>query len=308
MGLPQVKQYSGTNKKANLSRTIRKYALEAIWLKDTDELKHHVTSLNSEIASICGKSPSAVSLKDINRVLSEIEDKSQKLDLGKINFDSLEKIYLKYKTASPYIDIASSIYSLAMAINGHPGPIVRKLFIKSSNTVNANYVALTYLAGQISVSLYSDDINLEEISEFEPDPIDSFDPIFKLLNEEHIKDLARLLKLSIDVNLSLDDARLKIINELCYHGSNKVKYIYNKTVGNNTTTYKSILVAICSDFKIGHTTDTEIEKLEEKIIMRVLQDTINSMEFVEFLRQLYLRTEVKLEDNRELCQHNRSAS
>jgi len=272
-----------------LASTIKKYALEAIWLKNQEEFKNHISNLNSEIATLCGKNAKSLSLNDINRVLNNIESKSEKLGLGKIKFDKLEYIYLKYQSLSPYIDVSTIIYSVAMAIKGNPGPIIRKLFIKTSNKVNAKYVALTYIMGQVSSSLYSDGVVLESISTFKQDPIDQFDPIFKLLTQEHIKDLSKLLKITIDINTPIEEARIKIINEINYHASNKVKYIYNKTFSETTTTYNSVLLSICTDLKLENLQEATTNNLESKIVMRILQDSIDKLsdtEKEEFERKL----------------------
>ncbi len=261
----------------DLKSIVKKYALEAVWLKDNQQYKHHLTMLNSEIASKCGKQPTSISISDISRILGEIESRFQKMGLGNITFDKVEKIYLRYVQLSPYIDVSSLIYSVAMATKGNPGPLLRKLFIKTSNKVNAQYVLSTYVIGQLSISLYAKDLNLDEVTNIEKDPIDDFDPIFKLLNEEHVKDLSKLLKLSIDINTPIDEARLKIINELNYRGSNKIKFLYNKALGGNTNTYKSLLLLVGNDLKVEITDSSNVDEIEEKIVMRVLHDTVQKL-------------------------------
>lgn len=269
-----------------INSKIKDYSLKAVWLKDEAEFKDHLFKLNSEIASLCGKKATSVSIKDLAQLLNNLDEKISKLGAGKLRISHVEALMKMYKSASTYIDVVSYTYAVAMAMHGNPWPVIRKAGFKAGanglNKVNAKYVASTYVIGLLSKDLYGHDVDLTEeriVEEQETDTIEEFDPIFRLLNEEQIKDLAKLLKLKVDVNLPIQDARQKIVNELNYHGNNKIKYLYKSTVGDNDWKYISLLTSVCADLKIELDTENELEvkNLEEKIVMRVLQNTIEKL-------------------------------
>jgi uncharacterized protein YaaW (UPF0174 family) len=260
-----------------LNSIVKNYALNAVWIKSYAELQNHLMEMNAEIASKCNKSPKNLTLDDLQRLFASFHNLSEKLKINNLDFSKVEQLYLKYQVASPYLDVASLIYSIANAVKGNPGPILRKLFIKSTNKINAQYIATTYIVGQCSIILYKQDVNISELQEIEQCPIDAYDPLFKLLKDEHIKDLAKLLKIKVDINTPIDEARVQIINELNYTANNKVKYLFNKTWGDNKYTYRALLLSICAELKIESVEKIETEELEQKIVMKFLQDTVEKL-------------------------------
>lgn len=233
--------------------------------------------MNQEIARQCNKPAKQISISDLQRLFTNFHQLSEKIEIKDIDFSTVEQIILKYQLVSPFLDVGSFIYSIACSLKGNPGPILIKLLIKSTNKVSAQYDAMTYLASQCSIILYKENINLDELQEPEPCSIDSFDPIFKLLNQQHIKDIAKLMDLKIDINTPIEEARSIIINELNYNTNNKVKYLINKTIGENKYTYKVLLLTLSSELKIQDVDDISAEEIEKKIVMRFLQETIEKL-------------------------------
>lgn len=266
-----------TTLEVELSKIVNRYSRDALWLKSKEALKEHIKSLNNEIALTCSKSSTSISLKDIERALLQIKEKSKVLGLDGIKYDHIEKYYLKYQKLSPYIDTITYLYTIAQLIFGNPSPILRKLSIKASNKINSAYVAQTYIVGQISIYLYAENLS-DEISIVEKiDPIDEFEPIFNIINFEQLKDIIKLLKMKVDINTPTEEIRMAVINELKYQSTNKVKYFYNKALKENTMTYRTVLMSLCDELKINYNSELSTEELEEKMIMLILQETFEKI-------------------------------
>lgn len=110
--------------------------------------------------------------------------------------------------------------------------------------------------------------------------VDNFDPIFTYFSREHLSVLCALLKINADINSTDSEIKQTITNEFSYYTKNFFKHIYDK-ISQEKSQYRKVLDTVCDDLKIEVSDILTVKDIEEKIVARVLQETIDKLEVTD---------------------------
>jgi uncharacterized protein YaaW (UPF0174 family) len=261
--------------------TIVRFSAQAVWLDSVLEMKSHLSQMCDSVAAHYGKSRLDFSLNDLHSLANSISKLAKSTRISNIRVADALAFMDKAQTVKKNADAVAYIYRFAkLAIAGDAFPLASKFMI-SIAAPRLKRASITYAAGIIASELYknaSDDTAQDTPPEQVPEiQQEEFDPIFAHFSREHLAALCALLRIGADINVNDNELKEIIINEFSYYTKNFFKHIYHK-VSKEKSQYRKVLETVCADLEIPIGDELNTRDIEQKIVARVLQETIDKLE------------------------------
>lgn len=269
----------------SIQATIVRFSAQAVWLDSDLEIKSHLTKMCDSIAAYYGKSRLDFSLNDLHTLASSINKLARSTRIANIRLADALGFMNKAQTIKKNADSVAYIYRFAkLAIAGDAFPLASK-FMMYIAAPRVKRASITYAAGIIAAELYKNTSESTSITQLNPEGLpevqeDSFDPIFAHFGREHLAALCALLKIGADINATDAELKQTITNEFSYYTKNFFKHIYHK-MSQEKSQYRKVLDTVCADLDIQVSDDLTVKDVEQKIVARVLQETIDKLEGTE---------------------------
>jgi uncharacterized protein YaaW (UPF0174 family) len=260
---------------------ITKSSAQAVWLDTDIEMQSHILSMLDKMAEQFGKSRYDISIDDVHALTGRIRDISAKFGVSKLKAGKVKKLLTKADKVKNYYDVAGYVYGMADIILASSAGFIAQKFLLSIAAQRLKRAAITYIAGWLIFELYSADSVAATVlgdsqSNLEGQQPEDFDPIAAHFTREQLATLCRLLKVECDLNLSDGEIKRAITNEFSYYTKNFLTHIYHKFT-NETSPYRQVLETVCADLGIVITPQLEVADIEQKIVIRVLQETVDKL-------------------------------
>ena len=265
----------------SIQGTIAKFSAQAVWLDSDLEVKSHLIKLCDAIAANYGKSRLDVSLNDLHSLATKIQKIAGSAGLANVRFGDASGILSKVQSVKENVDSVAYLYRFAkLALAGDALPMASKFMI-SIAAPRLKRASITYAAGILAVELYRTKSSSDTVDDSKLElPVDSqnadFDPIFAYFDREHLSNLCALLKIGADINASDSELKEAISNEFSYYTKNFFTHIYHK-MAQEKSQYRKVLDTVCADLEIQIPEGCETKEVEQKIVSRVLQETIDKL-------------------------------
>ena len=266
----------------SVQTAIVKFSAQAVWLDSDLEMKSHLTRMCDTIANYYGKSRLDVSLNDFHSVATSINKLAATARIANIRITSALGLMDKAQSMKKNADSVTYIYQFAkLAIAGDAFPLASK-FMLTIAAPRLKRASITYAAGIIAAELYKDKSENSALDNFKPEQIpatdgEAFDPIFTHFSREHLASLCELLKIEADINAIDTELITSITKKFSYYTKNYFTHIYHK-VAQEQSPYRKVLEAVCDELDIQIKDTMSIKEIEEKVVARVLQETIDNLE------------------------------
>lgn len=267
---------------------VRKYALEAAWpTNKKDPVKNILYRMSHELSAAFGRSVEDVSLEDISRAQTLLENMCSKVGLHKLRFGRVRSVKDAYDRYSYVITLISNANSIGSLFFGNFGPLVRKLGWKVSGAPLGRSVGV-WLAGQIVTELYWDPENFKGNTKAET----HYHPLFDAFNLDQLRELALLVGIDPRVSWSPEKIKKEILTELTSVYHNKVAALWS-----DAPDYKDVLMTLCEELEVDKYLPNDSEELlEERIVQRVLAQSVEKMT-PEQLKEFERAIKNNIEDN-----------
>lgn len=263
--------------------TIARFSAQAVWLDFDLELKAHLLRMCDVIAAQYGKTRFDVSLTDLHHLATRIHKVARLAGISDIHLSDVLDALRKMNSVKENVDSVAFLYRFArLVLEGKTSPVASKYLLAIALT-RLKRASITYAAGILAVELYKprsipeSESTTEILAEPPDDPqSEHFDSIFVHFDRQHLASLCALLKIGADINATDNELRHAIFNEFSYYTKNLFTHVYHK-VSKERSQYMKVLLNVCTDLDIAVTEDSEVIDIEQKIVSRVLQETVDKL-------------------------------